>query len=68
MTTINATNSEDGGDKQEFKGTKGDLDVTATLHRESPTTTKVEITARENLAEWDKQYAQRLLNKVVAKG
>ena len=66
--TINGTSSEDGGDKQEFKGAKGDLDITVTLHRESPTTTKVEVTARENLAEWDKQYAQRLLNKVVAKG
>jgi hypothetical protein len=66
--TINGTSSEDGGDKQEFKGAKGDLDITVTLQRESPTTTKVEVTARENLAEWDKQYAQRLVNKVVAKG
>jgi hypothetical protein len=66
--TINATSSEDGGDKQEFKGKKGELDVTATLQRQSPTTTKVEITARENLAEWDKEYAQRILNKIVTKG
>ncbi len=66
--TITATSTEDGGDKQQFKGTKGDLDVTATLERRSPTTTKVEITARENLAEWDKDYAQRVLNKIVAKG
>ena len=66
--TINASSSEDGGDKQEFKGAKGDLDVTVTLQRQSPTTTKVEVTARENLAEWDKQYAQQLLNKVVSKG
>ncbi|HET8623174.1 MAG TPA: hypothetical protein VFM14_06400 [Gemmatimonadales bacterium] len=65
--TINATSSEDGGDKQEFKGAKGDLDVTVTVQRQSSTTTKVEVTARENLAEWDKQYAQRILNRVVAK-
>ena len=44
--TINASSSEDGGDKQEFKGAKGDLDVTVTLQRQSPTTTKVEVTAR----------------------
>ncbi len=66
--TINATSSEDGGDKQEFKGTKGDLDVTVTLQRQSPTTTRVEVTARENLAEWDKEYAQRILNKIVSQG
>jgi hypothetical protein len=65
--TISETKSENGGDKQEFKGTKGDLDVTVTLERESPTLTKVEVTARENLAEWDKEYAQRVLNKIVAK-
>ena len=65
--TISETKTEDGGDKQEFKGTKGDLDVTVTLERQSPTTTKVEVTARENVAEWDKEYAQRVLNKIVTK-
>jgi hypothetical protein len=25
------------------------------------------VTARENLAEWDKKYAEQLLNQVVAK-
>jgi hypothetical protein len=66
--TITETKSENGGDKQEFKGTKGDLDVTVTLQRQGPSTTKVEVTARENLAEWDKDYAQRVLNKIVSKG
>ena len=66
--TISGTSSENGGDKQELKGTKGDLDITVTMQRESPTTTKVEVSARENLAEWDKEYAQRILNKIVSKG
>ena len=46
---------------------KGDLDVTFNIKRETPTTSKVEVTARENLAEWDKKYAEQLLNEVVAK-
>ena len=66
--TISETKTEDGGDKREFKGTKGDLDITVSLQRQSPTTTKVEVSARENLAEWDKEYAQRILNKIVTKG
>jgi hypothetical protein len=66
--TISETKSENGGDKQEFKGTKGELDVTVSLQRQGPSTTKVEVTARENLAEWDKEYAQRVLNRIVAKG
>jgi hypothetical protein len=60
--------SERGGDERELKGKKGDLDVTIQLRRESPTTTKVEVTARENLAEWDKEYAQQVLERIVRQG
>ena len=59
---------EQGGDKREFKGKKGELDVTFELERKSDKTTRVEVTARENLAEWDKEYAQRLLSRIVEKG
>jgi hypothetical protein len=62
-----ASSSEQGGDKREFKGKKGDLDVTIDLERKSPTTTRVEVTARKNLAEWDKEYAQQLLSRIVQK-
>ena len=60
--------TEDQGDKQVLKGKKGDLDVTIDIKRESPTTAKVEVTARENLAEWDKDYAKDVLNRIVEKG
>ncbi len=63
-----AANSENGGNKREFKGKKGDLDVTIQLERESGSTTRVEVTARKNLAEWDKEYAQQLLTRIVEKG
>ena len=60
--------TEDQGDKQVLKGTKGELDVTINIRRESPTTAKVEVTARKNLAEWDKDYAKEVLNRIVQKG
>jgi hypothetical protein len=60
--------TEDQGDKQVLKGKKGDLDVTIEVRRESPTTAKVEVTARENVAEWDKDYAKEVLNRIVQKG
>jgi hypothetical protein len=63
-----ASSSESGGNKREFKGKKGDLDVTIQLERESGSTTRVEVTARKNLAEWDKEYAQQLLTRIVEKG
>jgi hypothetical protein len=63
-----ASSTENGGDKREFKGKKGDLDVTIQLERKDPKTTRVEVTARKNLAEWDKDYAQKLVQKIVEKG
>jgi hypothetical protein len=64
---LDESNMESGGDKREFKGKKGDLDVTVELEREGANTTRVEVTARENVAEWDKEYAQELLSKIVEK-
>ena len=63
-----ASSTENGGDKRELKGKKGDLDVTIEMERKSPKTTRVEVTARKNVAEWDKEYAQHLLQRIVEKG
>ena len=60
--------TEDGGARQVLKGKKGDLDVTIDIERESESTAKVEVTARKNLAEWDKDYAKEVLNQIVQKG
>jgi hypothetical protein len=60
--------TEDGGDRQVLKGKKGDLDVTIDIERESESTAKVEVTARKNLAEWDKDYAKEVLDQIVRKG
>ena len=66
--TEDAQSTEKGGDEQEIKGKKGDLDVNIDINRETDKTTKVEVTARKNLAEWDKDYAKDLLNRIVEKG
>ena len=63
-----AESSKDGGDKREFKGKQGDLDVTVKLERQGDTTTKVEVSAQKNLAEWDKDYAKQVLRRIVEKG
>jgi hypothetical protein len=60
--------TEDGGARQVLKGKKGALDVTIDIERESESTAKVEVTARKNLAEWDKDYAKEVLNQIVRKG
>ena len=64
---LDESNFEKAGDKREFKGKKGDLDVSVELERKEANTTRVEVSARKNVAEWDKEYAQQLLSKIVAK-
>jgi hypothetical protein len=66
--TITQTKTEAEGDKQSFEGKKDDLDITVELDRQSPTSTKAEVTARKNVAEWDKDYAKKLLDKIVKGG
>jgi peroxiredoxin family protein len=65
---IDESNTEKGGDKREIKGKKGDLDVTIEMERKTDKTTRVEVTARKNVAEWDKDYAQHILQRIVEKG
>jgi hypothetical protein len=63
-----ASSTENGGENRELKGKKGDLDVTIQMEQKSDKTTRVEVTARKNLAEWDKDYAQQVLQRIVEKG
>ena len=62
---ISGTQKENSGDKRELKGKKDDLDITVSMERQNPQTTKVEVSARRNLVTWDKDYAQQLLGKIV---
>jgi hypothetical protein len=64
---VGSTKSEKGGDEREVSGKTGDLDVNVHFERRSPTSTKVEVTARKNLAEWDKDYARKVLQGIVEK-
>lgn len=59
--------TENQGEKHVLKGKQGDLDIDIDINRESATTSKVEVTARKNLAEWDKDYAKEVLNRIVQK-
>ena len=62
-----ASSTEKGGQNRELKGKKGDLDVTIQMEQKTDKTTRVEVAARKNLAEWDKDYAQKVLQRIVEK-
>jgi len=65
---VTASKIEDSGDKRVFEGKKGDLDISVELRREGPSATKAEVQARKNLVEWDKAYAQAVMDKIVKGG
>jgi hypothetical protein len=64
---VEETKTEEGGNEREITGKKGNLDVKVHWERETDSTTKVEVEARKNAAEWDKDYAKDVLGRIVKK-
>jgi hypothetical protein len=62
---VTGSQLESSGARREIKGTKGDLEVSVAMHQQGAQTTKTEVSARKNVAVWDKEYAQRLLGMIV---
>jgi hypothetical protein len=58
--------SSDSGDTRTLAGKKGELEVKVELSRSGEGTTQAEVTARKNLLEWDKGYAQQVLDRIVS--
>jgi hypothetical protein len=63
--SLEGTKTEEEGEEREISGRKDDLDVTVHYTRQTGSTTKVEVTARKNVAEWDKDYAKEVLRKIL---
>lgn len=59
--------TEDNGIKRRLVGTKGEQEVTVDLQRASDATTKVEVIAKKNAVEYDKELAKAILNAILAK-
>jgi hypothetical protein len=62
---VTGSQIQNSGAKREIQGKKGDLDVTVSMEQQGGETTKTEVSARKNLVEWDKDYAQKLLSEIV---
>ena len=57
----------ESGATRKLEGKKGDLDVTVELARESSSTTSVEVYARKNMVEYDKNFAKDVLGRIIQK-
>jgi hypothetical protein len=60
--------TESSGAKRRVVGTKGDLEVTVELTRATEATTKVEVFARKNAVDYDKDFARDVLTRIVQAG
>ena len=63
--TETGRSTEDSGLQRKLLGTKGEYDVTVELNRSTDSTTNVEITARKNAVEYDKELAKDILSRIV---
>jgi hypothetical protein len=57
--------TEDNGTKRKLVGSKGEQEVTVERDRESSTTTKVEVIAKKNTVDYDKELAKEVLNRII---
>ena len=58
---------EESGAKRRLAGMKGETEVTVELTRESATTTSVEVIAKKNPVDFDKDFANTVLTRIVQK-
>lgn len=54
-------------EKREFTGTKDGMDIRVKLEPEGAGMTDVSVSARKNQVEWDKSYAQMVLERIVSR-
>ncbi len=57
--------TENQGALRTLTGTRGDLEVTAELKRESDRVTAVEVIAKKNVVDYDRDFAKRVLEEMA---
>ena len=60
------TQTNGDGSERELKGKTGDTDITIELEAQSASTTRLEVTARDNLVNYDKEMARDIVERIVA--
>jgi hypothetical protein len=64
---VTGSQSKESGKKQELTGKAGDKTVTVELSQVSPEMTHVQVTAKEGSLQWNEDYAQQVLSKLIQK-
>jgi len=64
---VAAVGEQPGRDSWVIHGKKKALDITVTLVSQSPAITVVEVRARQNETQYDNEFGQQLLNKILGR-
>lgn len=64
---IEVTGHKMEADEHEWEGKSGDMTVHVEVSRESDTTSKVSVSARKNMVDYDKDYARSILQRIVTR-
>jgi hypothetical protein len=63
---IAVTNHKMDGDEHEWTGTREDMEVHVQVKAESTGSSRVTASARKNMAQYDKEYAQQIVSRIAA--
>lgn len=59
--------TEDNGTRRRLVGAKGEQEVTVELNRSSESVTKVEVIAKKNAVDYDKELAKDVLDRILTR-
>ena len=59
--------TRESGAERTLTGRRGDLDVTVEIRRESATSTRVEVYARSNEVQYDRELARDVLSRIIGR-
>ncbi|HEU4558646.1 MAG TPA: hypothetical protein VFS20_12385 [Longimicrobium sp.] len=62
---IAVTNHKMDGNEHEWTGTRGDMEIHVQVKGETTTSSRVNASARKNMAEYDKDYAQQIVTRIA---
>ena len=62
---ITERSRKEDGSETHLKGKKGDIEVSVDITRDQSPTTKIQVTARRNLVDYDREYARDILRKIL---
>jgi hypothetical protein len=65
--TETGRSTEESGTKRRLVGTKGEQEVTVELTRATDATTKVEVIAKKNAVDYDRDLAKDVLTRIIQK-